>query len=176
MGAGLGTLNSVLDKISDQVFDLELEAGRIPPPPQVILDKMFEEEQAGVARKAGIMDMDYIGPLATSQKRLFKTQGINQSIDSLVPLVELQIKAQQPVTALDRLKVSETVEEIFDANGMPQSLMNSDQEVEDIQQARIEAAQAAQAAELAAGAADAVPKLQGKTEEDSPLAAIAEAV
>ncbi len=175
MGSGLGTLNSVLDKVGDSVFDLELAAGRIPPPPQVILDKMFEEEQAGTARKAGIMDIDYIGPLATSQKRLFKTEGINQSIISLEPLVELQIKAQQPVTALDRLKISETVEEIFDANGMPQALMNSDQEVEDIQQARLEAAQAAQAAELAAGAADAIPKLQGATDADSPLAALAEA-
>ena len=76
---------------------------------------------------------------------------------------------------MDFTKISETVEEIFDANGMPQSLMNSDQEVEDIQQDRIDAAQAAQAAELAAGAADAVPKLQGKTEEGSPLEVIAEA-
>lgn len=173
MGAGLGTLNSVLDKINDRVFDIEMKAGRLPPPPQVLLDKMFEEEQTGQGGKAGVIDIDYIGPLAQSQKRLFKTEGINYAIEGVRPLVDLQVAANQPVTALDRLKVNETVEEIFDANGMPQKLMNSDDEVEEIQKARLQAQQAREAAEMALEAAKVAPGLGKKTEEGSPLEAIA---
>ena len=64
MGAGLGTLNTVLDKINEAVFNIEMEAGRLPQPPQILLDKMMEEEQSGRGGKAGIIDIDYIGPLA----------------------------------------------------------------------------------------------------------------
>lgn len=176
MGAGLGTLNTVLDKINDSVFDIEMAAGRLPPPPQVLIDKMMEEEQAGQGGKAGIIDIDYIGPLAQDQKRLFKTEGINHSIEAVRPLVELQVAAGQTVTALDRLNVNETVEEIFDANGMPQKLMNSDDEVKQIQEDRAAAIAEQRAAEMALEAAKAVPSLQGKTEEDSPLKQIQEAV
>jgi len=176
MGAGLGTLNTVLDEINDFVFDIELSAGRIPPPPQILLDRIMEDQQAGGGGKAGGIDIDYIGPLAQAQKRLFKTEGINHSIEAVRPLVELQVAANQPVTALDRLNVNETVEEIFDANGMPQKLMHSDTEVEAIQQGRLEAQQAEREAQMALEAAKAAPGLGKKTEEGSPLEAIAGAV
>jgi hypothetical protein len=173
MGPDLGTLNTVLDKIHGKSFDIEMNAGRLPPPPQIILDKMLEEEQrTGRVQKSGSIEIDYIGPLAQAQKRLFKTEGIRHSIESLGPLVDLQMAAQQPVTALDRLDVDETVEELFDAHGMPQKLMRSDEEVEEIQEVRMKAQQAREAAELAAGAADAIPKLGKKVEEGSPLAAL----
>ncbi|KKN77595.1 hypothetical protein LCGC14_0358700 [marine sediment metagenome] len=172
MGAGLGTLNTVLDEINDFVFDIEMSAGRLPQPPQVLLDKLLEEGEGG---KAGVIDIDYIGPLAQAQKRLFKTEGILHSLDAVKPLVDLQIAAQQPVTALDRLKVEETVEEIFDANGMPQHLMNSDDEVEEIQQARAAAQQAREQAELALEMAKVTPGLGKTVEEGSPMEAISEA-
>lgn len=174
MGAQLGTLNTKLDEIHDGVFDIEMNAGRLPPPPQIVLDAMMKEErETGKIRKAGKVDVDYVGPLAQAQKRLFKTEGIRQSLEALKPLVELQMAAGQPVTALDRLDEDETVQEIFEAHGMPQKLMHTDEEVDEIQQARAEAAQARELAELAAGAAEAVPNLQKKTEEGSPLAEIA---
>lgn len=177
MGPDLGTLNNVLDKIHEKVFDIEMKAGRLPPPPQIILDKMFEEQKRiGKVQKSNRIDIDYIGPLAQAQKRLFKTEGIMQSIEALRPLVELQTLAGQQITVLDRLNTDETVEEIFDAHGMPQKLMHSDEEVEEIQEARAQLAQQEALAEVAAGAADAVPKLQKKTEEGSPLEAISEAV
>ena len=176
MGAGLGTLNTVLDKINDAVFDIEMKAGRLPPPPQILLDRMMEEQQEGVSGKVGVIDIDYIGPLAQAQKRMFKTEGINHSIEAVRPLVELQVAAQQPVTALDRLNVNETVEEIFDANGMPQKLMHSDDEVKTIQQDRLEQQQAERAAQMALEAAKVAPGLGKKVEEGSSLEAIAEAV
>lgn len=175
MGAGLGTLNSVLDQINEKVFDIEMRSGRLPPPPQILVDRIAEDLAAGIESKAANIGIDYIGPLAQDQKRLFKTQGIRHSIEALGPLVDLQIAAQQPVTALDRLNINETVEEIFDANGMPQHLMASDAQVEAKQIARAEAAQADKEAEMALEMAKAVPGLQKKTEADSPLEAITEA-
>jgi hypothetical protein len=176
MGAGLGTLNSVLDKINEHVFDIEMKAGRLPEPPQILLDKMFEEQQPGKQGKAGVIDIDYIGPLAQEQKRMFKTEGIRYGLEAVRPIVELQRVAGVPVTALDRLKVEDTVEEIFDANGMPQKLMNSDEEVEAIQMARAQDIREQKMAEWGIEAAKAVPGLGKKTEEGSPLEAIAEAV
>lgn len=173
MGAGLGTLNTVLDQINNSVFDIEMDAGRLPPPPQILLDKMMEEEEGG---KAGVIDIDYIGPLAQAQKRLFKTEGIRHGIEAVGPVVDLQVSAQQPVTALDRLNVDETIQELMEAHGMPQKLMRSDDEVEIIQQLRLEAQQRREAAEMALEAAKVTPGLGKKTEEGSPLEAIAGAV
>jgi len=170
MAAGLGTLNTVLDQINDIVFDIEMKAGRLPPPPQVILDKMVERQEAGK------IELDYIGPLAQSQKRMFKTEGIRYGLEAVKPIVELQMAAEQPVTALDRIDVDETVEELMEAHGMPQKLMRSDEEVEDIRQARLEAQQAREAAEMAIEAAKAAPGVSGKVEEESVLSEIAGAV
>lgn len=174
MGSELGSLNTDLDKIHKGVFDIEMKAGRLPPPPQIVIDKMAEEMQmTGKVQQSSKIDIDYIGPLAQAQKRLFKTEGITHSIEALEPLVNLQIAAQVPVTALDRLNEDETVQEIFDANGMPQKLMRSDEEVEEIQEARVQAQQAREAAEMALEAAKAAPGVSGKVEEGSVLAEIA---
>jgi hypothetical protein len=172
MGPDLGTLNTVLDIIHAQVFDIEMAAGRIPPPPQIVLDEMVRDEQTGTGGKARLIDVDYVGPLAQAQKRLFKTQGINQGIAALEPLVQLQIAAQQPVTALDRLKVEETVEEIFDAHGMPVKLMRTDDEVKEIQEIRAQAEQERRTAEMALEAAKVVPGLGKEIESGSPVAAL----
>lgn len=173
MGAGLGTLNTVLDQINNAVFDTEMKAGRLPPPPQVLLDKMMEQQQTGQDGKAGVIDIDYIGPLAQAQKRLFKTEGIRYGLEAVAPIVDLQVAAQQPVTALDRINVDETIEELMDAHGMPKKLMNDDETVEAIRQARLEAQQAREAAEMAIEAAKAAPGVSGKVEEGSVLSEIA---
>ena len=174
MGAELGTLNTKLDMIHDRVFSIEMDAGRLPPPPQIILDKMMAERaETGRIQKAGIIDIDYIGPLAQAQKRLFKTEGIRHSIVSLGPLVELQGAAGQQITALDRIDVDETVQELMEAHGMPQRLMRSDEEVEEIQEGRAQAQQAREAAEMAIEAAKAAPGVSGKVDSESILAKVA---
>ena len=167
MAAGLGTLNTVLDQINDKVFDIEMKAGRLPPPPQIILDKMMTEERAGT------IELDYIGPLAQSQKRMFKTEGIRYGLEALEPLVNLQVIAKVPVTVLDRLDEDETVEELMEAHGMPQKLMRSDEEVEEIRQARLEAQQAREAAQMAIEGAKAAPGVSKEVEEGSVLSEIA---
>ena len=72
--------------------------------------------------------------------------------------------------------MNETVEEIFDANGMPQKLMHSDAEVEQIQQARLDAQMAREEADRALEAAKVVPGLGKEVEPNSPAEAIAGAV
>lgn len=173
MGSELGSLNTDLDQIHDKVFDIEMKAGRLPPPPQIVLDMMMAEQQAtGKIEQSNRIEIDYIGPLAQAQKRLFKTEGILHSIDSLRPLVELQVAANKPVTVLDRLDEDETVQELMEAHGMPQKLMRSDEEVEEIQQIRAQEQQAREAAEMALEAAKAAPGVSGKVDEESVLAGI----
>jgi hypothetical protein len=72
--------------------------------------------------------------------------------------------------------VDETIEELMDAHGMPKKLMNDDETVAEIRQARLEAQQAREAAQMAIEAAKAAPGISGKVEEGSVLAEIAGAV
>ncbi len=63
-----------------------------------------------------------------------------------------------------------------DRFAMPPDMVRSPEGVDEIREQRAADLADEKAAELAAGAADAVPKLSGKVEEGSPLAAMAEAV
>ncbi len=70
----------------------------------------------------------------------------------------------------DNFDDDETVRGIADRLGYPPEMMRNPEEVKRIREIRQADIEAQQLAELAAGAADAVPKLQKKTEEGSPFA------
>lgn len=159
MGPQLGTLNNVLQQIHRTVFEIEYTAGRLPIAPAIVQD--YSE---------GRINVDFVGPLAQAQKRLFKTQGIRHSLESIGPLVEAQVAAQQPATVLDKIDMDKTAEELMESHGMPEKCMRSDEEVEDIRTARAQQEQAQRLIETAGAAADAVPKVSKKVEEGSVLA------
>ena len=133
MGAQVGRLQSeCLNPLMDRVFDIEFRAGRLPPPPQEVINT-----------PGARIDIDYLGPLAQAQKRLFKTQGINQSMAALEPMM---VAFPEVRHILDPIKVAR---EIMDANGMPQSTLRTDDEVAVLVDADRQQAAAQQQAELA---------------------------
>ena len=83
LGAELGPLNSELDKILDQVYGIELEAGRMPPPPDILLE-LAEQDQT--IR----FDPLYVGPLAQAQRERFARDGVTKFMTQVAPIAEVQ--------------------------------------------------------------------------------------
>ncbi len=154
MGARVGRLQSdVLNPIIDRVFDIEQEAGRIPPLPQILMDLGGQK-----------IEVDYLGPLATAQMRLFKNQGITASLQIIAPIMEVK-----PDIA-DNINWDEMTREILETNGMPSKCINDEDTRNAIREQRNQQAQAMQAAEEGKVIADALPKAGKAVESGSPLA------
>ena len=158
MGPQLGTIGTALQENHRHVFWIEYNAGRLPIAPAIVQDY-----------SKGEINVNFVGPLPQAQKRLFKTQGITHGLAAVVPIVQAQREAGQPNTVLDRIDCDEAAEVLMESHGMPEKVMRSDEEVEEIRAARAEQLQAEQALEQAGKIADAVPKVSGKVEQGSVL-------
>ncbi len=157
-----------LSKNFDVVASIENDAGRLPEPPQILVD-MIEEEKLRGRRKTKI-NIRFTGPLVQAQRRMFELQPIKEG---------LQEYAEASVffpNIFDRINEMKLSEKIGDSTDFPQELMNSTAEVEAIREAREAALAQQQALQQLGEAADAVPKLSKKPEDGSPAQLIGEAV
>jgi len=153
-----------LAKSNNNVHEIADKAGRLPEPPQVLIDA-FEESKARGGRKIKIEQV-FTGPLAQAQRRLFLLQPVESGLNKLA-----QASAVYP-KALDRVHPDRLAEYILDSTDFPQSVMRTDQELKDMRDKEAaERAQAQQQQQLQ-GIADAVPKLQRKSEVGSPMETI----
>jgi len=135
------TLNiEAFNPIIDRFWDIESDAGRLPPPPDVLA------EFGGAS-----LEVDYLGPLAQAQKVMFETQGIKASIETGAQIANLFPEA------LDVLDGDEMMREIFKANRTPAKIMRSQDKVDALRQSRAQAAQAQQTVEQSAMIAKALP-------------------
>jgi hypothetical protein len=147
-----------LTRVFDIVSHIEDRAGRLPPVPDVLLE-------FGGAK----IDIDFIGPFAQAQRRLFRIRPVSNAIAELAPLAEIKPEV------LDRVNFPELAEYVLESHNFPQDLIHSDEEVEQIQKARAEQIRAQQMAEDLSNAADAVPKISKKPEEGSLMEALTNA-
>jgi hypothetical protein len=131
-----------LDKNFNIVADIENRAGRLPEPPQILIDRIEEEKQRGNQRIK--INTLFTGPLAQAQRKMFVLQPIREGLQEL---------GQATVFfphIIDRVNEDKLSEAILDASDFPQDLMRSTAEVEEIRRAR-EAAIARQQALAEAG-------------------------
>ena len=112
-----------------RVFQIETDAGRIPPMPEGLEGKQIK--------------VDFLSPLAQEQKEVANAQGILASLDTVMPIFQLW-----PQTT-DKIIPEELVDKIFDSTGMPEKAIRSDKDYNDIQEAKSQ--NAAQDAELQRG-------------------------
>lgn len=129
LGAAIGRMSRSLDRIIDAVFDIEFEAGRLPPIPQALLDSKVER-----------VDPVYMGPLAQIQRRLFQTTGIMRSLESM------QIPFTLKPETMDTIKWDDLTIELAEIGGMPQKLIMDKNTLQLLRAQR--GAQEQQAAEL----------------------------
>ena len=147
------TLNiEAFNPIIDRVWDIEMESGRLPPPPDIL------REFGG-----GSLEVDYLGPLAQAQKVMFETQGIKASLET-----GMQIANMFP-EALDVLDGDEMMREIFKANRAPAAVMRSPEKVQGLRQMRQQQTQNQQMVDQAAQIAKALPGAGKAIEKGSAL-------
>lgn len=144
-----------LNPIIDRVYQLESEAGNMPPPPEIL------RQFGGQA-----IEVDYMGPLAQAQKRLFKTQGVSQSISAIAPL------AQVKPNVLDIIDFDKTAREILEANGMPTKTIRPPAKVEEIRKAEAEQQQKMNQAATMDRVAEHLPALTKGVDPSSVLAQV----
>ena len=128
LGAELGPLNMQLDQILEHVYNIELAAGRMPGPPDILY------EMAGTDPYLRF-DPVYMGPLAQAQRERFQKDGIRKFFAEVSPLVQLKPES------LDNLDADKTFRILADSNGVPEEILKGPEDVAAIRQARLEAMQ-----------------------------------
>jgi len=144
-----------LDSIINRTYQIEYEAGRLPPMPAVLEDKGEEK-----------IKIRYTGPLATIQERLYKTTGVVHTLNSIGPIADIQM-TNAPI--LDKFDFDVLADEISDVYEMPRRAIRTDKEVQKIREQRAKANEAAQQAELAEKMGKAAQGLGKKPEAGSPV-------
>jgi hypothetical protein len=78
LGNMVGRLTGeLLDSVIDGAYKIETRAGRLTKPPDVL------QNETGI-------DIEYLGPLAVAQKKLFQSKGLNHALEEIAPILELQ--------------------------------------------------------------------------------------
>ena len=150
-----------MSKVFDIVSDIADQSGRLPEPPQILIDAIEEAKATG--QRPTEIGIRFIGPLAQAQRRLFQMQPIKNGLNELAQASTVFPKV------LDRVNPDKLAERILDSTDFPQDIMRTDQELKELREQQEAELQQAQMQQQLQGMADAVPKLQRKTEEGSPL-------
>ena len=158
LGTRIGRLQSeALDPIMDRVFNIEVRAGRMPMPPQILQD------MGGMP-----IETDYMGPLAQAQKRLFNIQGIQAGVQLLTEISNIF-----PM-ALDNVDGDKMTIEGLESVGFPSKALRPPDQRERIRVERQEQEQIQQQAALAEQLSKATSKFSKPVEAGSPMEAMGE--
>lgn len=152
LGSTLQSYKRYLAKAIEVHWTFETEAGNMPPIPAIL-----QEETDGR------IDIVFLGVLDQLQKSLLQSKGI---IDGLAIAGEV---ARLWPDAVQKVKGGDTMEDALIAQGFPQKLIRSDEELAAIQQAEAEEVARQQAVEQAETMAKALPPAGKAIEPNSPL-------
>lgn len=153
MGSLIGTFQKVLEGMLDVIASVEIAAGRMPQVP----------EELAAIRNPRIL-YNYLGPFAKLQKSILSSGGILDSMAIMAPIL------QTWPSAADKINGDELLEAAIAAQGFPQRLIRSDEEVAQIRQVRTAQENQMQQAAMMAEAAKAAPGAGKAIEQNSPLA------
>lgn len=145
-----------LEPAIEFIIKAETEAGRMPEPPDELLE-------AGSR-----IDLRYLGPLAQLQRSLLKSKGIIDSLSIIGPIMEMHPPAGWKINWM------ELIEEATISQGLPQKLILSDDEVRKIQESEAQKQQALEQAEMMEKVGKTIPNLGKPIAAGSPAAAMME--
>jgi hypothetical protein len=155
LGTVIGRISSeFLDPIIDLTFDIALRGKRLPPPPPEFAQAMMETN--------GSLEIDYLGPLAQAQKKFHVTQGAQQSIQAIAPLMQLN-----PQIA-DLVNWDQLTMELLQSYGMPQKAIVDLRDVAKLREQRAQQQAAAQQQAQQSQLIDKYP-LDKQAPPDSPM-------
>lgn len=119
-------LNSALSKIIERSFNLLINAGRLPTPPETLRGTNTA------------MKIDFMGPLAVAQKKYHTAGGIASALQLAGGVMQMFPNAG------DFIDADELIKRAMEGQGMPQAVIREDDDVNKIREDRIKAQQAAQ--------------------------------
>lgn len=158
LGTIVGRINSeLLDPLFDRVFEIAGEQGWLPPVPPEL------QQMAGME-----LDIDYIGPLAQAQKRFHATQGIQQALQQVVPLLEIFPEMR------DHIDPDELGRQILVKQGMPEKIIRDGKVIQKIREAQAQQAQMEQQAQIEQLGAENYQKMKDAPQGGSPAAEMLE--
>lgn len=114
-----------LDIIIDRTFNIANRNGLIPPPPEELQGKNLKVE--------------YISILAQAQKSV-ATQGIERLVEFISVAAQAQAASGSAPTILDKFDFDQSVDEYSDALGVSPKIVRSDDAVDEMREARNQAA------------------------------------
>ncbi len=152
-------VNDALTPIDDRFFSIELNAGRLPEPPDVVLEMTD-----------GQVDAEFIGPLLQAQKKAFAVRRYLEGKGIIDSHVETWPQDKH------KIKSAQLLEKTLEAVGFDMESIVSEDEFAEIMEAIAQQEREQQALEAGSQIADAVPKLSKAVEPNSPIAAAVEGV
>ncbi len=152
MAPFLGTLDSVTDLELDRVWDLELEAGNAPEVPGEVLEATNGE-----------VDINYIGPLNQVLKQYYEIGSLMQTINNMLQVMQIDPDARLTV------ETDELARGVLRGGNMPEEMIRSAEQVQEIKAIMAQQAEDARLMELAQKGIKAVPDLGKKIDADSLL-------
>ncbi|MBW2345565.1 MAG: head-tail connector protein [Deltaproteobacteria bacterium] len=157
-----------LIKTFDIVSEIADQAGRLPEPPQVLIDSI--EQATAMGQTPARIDIRFMGPLAQAQRRLFQMQPIKNGINELA---QAAVVFPEVLDVVDKDKLGER---ILDATDFPQNLILSDEKVQAIREQRAQQIAQQQAQQQAQGIAEGYKNTTKAPEEGSGAEAIIDAL
>ncbi len=155
MGAQAGRIGSeLLDHSFELTFHVLNEEGKIPPPPEEILE-------------AGDIVPEYVGPMMQAQQRYYKTVGVQASLNQLIPYAELRPEI------LDVVDWDKMARHLLEAGNLPQDLLLREEELRQRRAAAAAAAQEERDMAMMQSGADSYQKLNSRP-ESQPAVGIGE--
>jgi hypothetical protein len=133
----------------DRELDLLSHAGRLPPPPDVMLEYLVE---------GGEIMPEYTGPMARLM-RAEEAAGILRTIEAIAPLAQIS----GDLRPLRRINADEAVKVLAEANGTPAKVLRTDEELEEMDEAerqQMQMQQLLEAAPIAGQAAERFAKAE----------------
>ncbi len=152
-------VNDMLTPIDDTFFSIELNSGRLPEPPDIVLDPEFKIDR---------VDAEFIGPLLQAQKKAFAVRrslegiGIVGEYEKLWPLAKHKVRFAQ--------SLEKTLEEI----GFDQADIVPEDEFDEIVEALAAQEQELKQMEAAESISGSTERLSKAVEPNSPAAALVE--
>jgi hypothetical protein len=138
LGTRVGNLQSeAFDKIINRIFEIEAAAGRIPTPPDILLNSIH-----------AAVEIQYLGPLAQAQTRLTKVRAIQSGLGLVTAIAQIN------PTSVDMVDYDQAAIEALQAVSFPASCVRDTKQVTAIRQQRNQMAQQERQTE-------AIPKLAG---------------
>ncbi len=150
-------VNDALTPIDDRFFSIELNAGRLPEPPDIILEMTD-----------GQVDAEFIGPLLQAQKKAFAVRRFLEGKGIIDGFIETWPELRH------KIKSEGYLERTLEAAGFDMESINSEDEFKEIMDDIAEREREQAALDAGSQIADTIPKLSKSVEANSPIAAAVE--